>query len=829
MPDPTTLPPELFTQILSLALQPHPPTDSNPNTARNHEIECEFDFHSGTSLGQLSQLTLVNRRWRDLCLPILYANYSHNGARHSYISLWRFLRSVMHNPRIAAMAREVNIGNWGFYPDVLAEDDGVRGDNVHFSERDVEMMRRAIRAVFNPRGEEEGWKIVVDALEARILDPRALSERDCRPLVVLLLMSLPNVETVYLHLPQGCSVLRCVLEEALRCQDESGELPCLRHLAHLHLLAEVPVYGFEKGPSLWMSDPALKLDDIWPCVYFSGLRTLALYDLETEGIATFLAKNSDRICRVEKLRVVVRPTLTRSSADVRALVNLPQSLTQFSIYWDHNLPSGEPAPEIPVVEVWDALQKHRESLEELAVFYNVHELDEPTPGHFGSLQAFPRLKRLDTQLNILLDGITTERLAPFRLKDTIPESLESLFVHPSWVYETSPEFQTTELQAMVAERRRPLKLLALGDILAAPYYNQIKHSEKTGDFERMGAAGSEPYLGLWVLCKRAGTQLHVTSSCARTYIPGPCEFHKGGACRWLWRKTWNIRANGIQRNRSSVERLPKPVPRKKTKKSRSLPLHTITFTNHTGNEAFMVFKNGIGAESSKLPPLFPLAVYFTHPNAIPSPDATDLGGLLRAIREARINSDFHFRLDVYFLPGASEDDCKTHYLAERASRADYETLIRDFSARIFQLKSQRGSRSAVLHDDSSHAQTSTTTRLPGMAHSHPGLEPYRGLLLVCPEANWHNNAQRITCVRFDKHAVEHTTNDNEGEAQNDEYRNAPESTSRSFRIAYNSPKSGDDDEETIGDWLGQSTKDIQSAHSFGDIHSRAAGMGWTSW
>ncbi|KAL4925046.1 uncharacterized protein BDV17DRAFT_300546 [Aspergillus undulatus] len=752
MPDPTTLPPELFTRILSSAVQPHPPTDPNPNTACNREIERKYDFHSGTSLAQLSQLTLVNRRWRDLCLPTLYAKYSHNGARHSYTSLWQFLRSIMRNPRIAAMARGVT------------EDDGVRGDNVQFSEGDVEMMRRAIRAVFNPRGRD--WKIV-DALEATILDPRALSERDCRPLVVLLLVSLPNVETVYLHLPEGRSMLRCVLEEALRCQDESGELPCLRYLAHLHLLAEVPVYGFEAGPSFWMSDPALRFDDIWPCVYFSGLRTLALYDLETEGIAAFLAKNSGRICRVENLRVVVKPTPTRSSADFQALVNLPQSLAQFSICWDHNLRNGEPAPEISVVEVWDALQKHRESLEQLAVFYNVHELDEPAPGRFGSLQTFPRMKRLDTQLNILLDGMTTERLAPFRLKDTIPESLDSL-----------PNFQATELQAMVAERRRPLKLLALGDILAAPYYNQMKHSEKTGDFERMGAAGSEPYPGPWTLCKQAGTQLHVTSSCARTYVPGPCEFHTGGACQWLWCKTWNIRADGIQRNRTSVERLPKPVPRKKTKKSRSLPLHT-----HL-------------AESSKLPPLFPLVVYFRHPNAIPSPDVTDLGGLLRAIREARINSDFHFRLDVYFLPGASEDDCKTHYLAERASRADYETLIREFNARVFQLKSQSGSRSAVL-DDSSHAQT--TTLLPGMAHSHRGLEPYRGLLLLCPEANCRDGAQRISCLRFDKHTVEDTTDDSEGEAQNDEDRNAPESSTLSFRIAYDSPKSGDDDEETIGD------------------------------
>ncbi|KAL4915366.1 hypothetical protein BDW62DRAFT_188597 [Aspergillus aurantiobrunneus] len=34
-----------------------------------------------------------------------------------------------------------------------------------------------------------------------------------------------------------------------------------------------------------------------------------------------------------------------------------------------------------------------------------------------------------------------------------------------------------------------------------------------------------------------------------------------------------------------------------------------------------------------------------------------------------------------FLPGASEDDCKAHYLAERGSRQDYETVIREFNSR----------------------------------------------------------------------------------------------------------------------------------------------------
>ncbi|KAL4789391.1 hypothetical protein BDV19DRAFT_383150 [Aspergillus venezuelensis] len=658
MPDPTALPPELFIQILSSAVQPHPLIDLT-----------WFNFHSGTNLAQLYQLTLVSRQWRGLCLPTLYVKYSHNGARHSYISQWQFLRSVMRNPRIAAIIREM----------IIAEEEGVRGDNVQFSQGDVEVMRRAIQAEFSA--------------------------------VVLLLMGLLNAETVYLHLPEGCSVLRRVLEEALQYQDEGSKLPCLRHLMHLHLLAEVP-----------MSDPALRLAEIWPCAYFSRL----------QEIATLLAKK-----KCQDL-----PSGETAYCSDRHTVTITRP---FPICWDHNLPNGEPASAITVVDIWDALQKHRESLEVLANFYNVHELDEPAPGHFGSLQTFPHLRRFDTQLNILLDGMTADRLAPFRLSDTIPATLDSPSLHPSWVYETSPKFQTTELQAMIAERRRPLKLLALDDILTAPYYNQMKHAERTGGLGTMADAGSEPYPGLWTLCKQAGTQVDVTIRYAR------------GAGPWLWRKSWNIRTDGIQRNRSSVDWLPKPGPRRKTK-----------------NYGFP--KNGIGAESSKLPPLFPLIVYFTHPSAIPSSDAADLGGHLRAIRDARINSDFHFRLEVYYLSGASENECMTHYLFERASRADYETLIHEFKARVFKMKSQMGS-------PNHHASP------PRMAHSHPGLKPYRGLLLLCAEPNWCHGSQRIYSLRFDKYLVE----------DSDEYRNSPESITLSLRIAYDRPEYGDDDEGTIGD------------------------------
>ncbi|OJJ05160.1 hypothetical protein ASPVEDRAFT_834435 [Aspergillus versicolor CBS 583.65] len=546
MPDPSTLPLELFTEVTTLALQP--PIDT-ANQAEN--TEREYDFHAGINIPHLAQLTLVNRQWHSLLLPTLYARYMHNGARHSYTSLWRFVRTAISNPQIAQLVRAVSIGNFGFYPGVAAHDELVRGDNVEFTQKEVELMSCALRSVFTSG----------DVLEAKVLDPGPLVERDSRPLVVLLLVCLSNLDTVYLHLPEHFSVLRSVFEEILRCQDEDGELPCLRNLTSLYLLGEAPVYGPGRDVSLDWPEPALRMHDIWPCLYFTGLRKLALYGLETQGIASLLAKSNGRTCRIKELRVVVLATTTRSSTDLLALVNLPQSLASFSLYWDHNIRNPitrqkeEEAPVILVTDIWDALQKYRESLEELAITYKVHQDDEPPPGHFGSLREFPRLKRLDTQLSILLDGMTPERFAPFRLKDTIPENLDTLVIHPGWVDEVDMYFPNTEFQAVVAERRRPLKRLVIDDYLAVPFYNKAKTIDAGRVYVGMEPNGPESYPGLWELCKKAGTQLDVEVGCVNICIEDFCEFHQGGACLWLWRKTWNICRDGFHRNKEGVERL----------------------------------------------------------------------------------------------------------------------------------------------------------------------------------------------------------------------------------------------------------------------------------
>jgi hypothetical protein len=218
MPDPANLPAKLFDRIIEVSLKVNSQDD----------VEREYDFHEETDLRQLSELVRVNRRWYGCLTSKLYSKWSYNGARHTNQALWQFLRTIMGNTQLADMVHTINIGNWGYYPDALVTLSRVvvgAEDEHEFSGDEVDLMRKAIRGGFHNNSE----------LESRILDPASLLNGDCRPLVVLLLMCLPNLSTAYLHLPEDSAIFAYFLQQVLRFQDDGMALPCLRHLAHLHL------------------------------------------------------------------------------------------------------------------------------------------------------------------------------------------------------------------------------------------------------------------------------------------------------------------------------------------------------------------------------------------------------------------------------------------------------------------------------------------------------------------------------------------------------------------------------------------------------------------
>ncbi|KAL3458144.1 hypothetical protein BJX64DRAFT_267123 [Aspergillus heterothallicus] len=738
MPDPADLPPELFEQILATTLR-----DRAYNNA-----EHSRGFNVGIDIRQSSQLMTVSRAWYDIIGARLYSQWSYNGARNSRQYLWRFVRTILSRPRLAESVRALNVGNWGYYPDVLKADPAAADNVVTFSDEDVNLMRTGLRFALHGTP-----NLNVDALEAKILNPEALANRDCRPLVILLLICLPNLLILHMHLPET-DLMGHVFEEILRGHENRSPLPCLRHLAHVHLLSEVPPAAPDAPWSPIVSRPALKLRDFWPCLWFPSLRTLALYDLDPEGAASLLERQhqSGKICQVEELRLVISAGSASTGCDIQALLSLVPSLTRLSLNWDQG--------EFSLPDLWNALQHHRDTLEELDLYYTASHLEDRPPSPFGSLQEFSQLKRLDIQTYVLY-GMTNEWLSSQHIAETLPESIDTLVLNLDWANKKAPDslasFVATEVTSLLAQRRRPLKLLGLKDGDAegsrGTFYYWKHRAAQSRNQEELERAGPEPYPGIWAACTAANTQLRIGGRlCLDPVFNTHCHYHRGGACTMLWRKTWDMRKDALERSRMFLDRLPRPARgHGRGWQHFSQQTHTVPFTDHAGNPALMVFQNPPQIMYSTLPPLFPFVLYLTHPNAGPSPSQGEaLVALYNIFDNSHLGSDFPFRLDVYFLPGGREADCKAHYLAERASRLDLGMVLKLYRRLEFRYtrredKLRRGQ--PILRNLS--RLRPPVGRLPGMQHEFPDLEPYKAFLLISVDEDWRDGEQRISCVKFD--------------------------------------------------------------------------------
>ncbi|KAE8414825.1 hypothetical protein BDV36DRAFT_298662 [Aspergillus pseudocaelatus] len=67
---------------------------------------------------------------------------------------------------------------------------------------------------------------------------------------------------------------------------------------------------------------------------------------------------------------------------------------------------------------------------------------------------------------------------------------------------------------------------------------------------------------------------------------------------------------------------------------------------------------------------------FTNANTIP--EALDMVQLYAELIPPKPLPNIHIRLDLYFLPGANEDDCISHYRGEREARGNYYAQIDAF-------------------------------------------------------------------------------------------------------------------------------------------------------
>ena len=452
MPDPAKLPVEIFGPILDLALhgvrkprlQWHPQLQPNPQSLSDDQPQSDAQSQSQQPPNLLSappyqpdsqllpdpelmlnsqllcSLALLNRKWYAVSVNIIYREWTYNGAREPFITLWMFLRTVRNNPDIAARMQCLNVGNWGFFPDT----------RNYGPPREFQI----------PRGDRQ-WihDAIHDAglgeLEDTIL--QSLSHRDRRPLMAILLASVPNLSTLYAHVPKADPILKKVLQATLSHNNPGTSPSPLRELKELFLLSEFAVFertrysyvkAFPRGPfndEILYIDGSLGLDYIWPLLYLPSLRSLSIDTLDWETADELMNRHA-AACHVERLDLIVqfKPILKFLEDWGQGLKSIRLTLSEFRI-------------DISYSEIWNYLRKHQDSLESIDL-YQRGDCDGEEIGHFGLLRGFVHLKDLRVHFDMLFgecEHTILSAQATFRLRDTLPRGIQTLELHGHCAYE----------------------------------------------------------------------------------------------------------------------------------------------------------------------------------------------------------------------------------------------------------------------------------------------------------------------------------------------------------------------------------------------------------
>ncbi|KAL2820134.1 hypothetical protein BDW59DRAFT_164749 [Aspergillus cavernicola] len=633
----------------------------------------------------------------------VFGFWTYNGARHSFKRLWLFLRTILGNPHLACLVRTVHIGNWGVNPYTLLEQ-----EFDHPIEK-MDLLRRAI-------GQAKLTHIKSDMIHD-------IHQGDRRPLMALLLASLPSLIRIHAHVPLADPYLATVLQNALNRQ-ECGDLGLgsFNQLRELCVFAEVPVIAaLPTGGYLESPEAPLRLDNLWPVLFLKSLQTVSLYDLDMDGIAVLLKqKQNHRTSYINSLSLTTLRMSRCKSADIKAMLALPDLLSSFSLFINDQMSGRRKAPsKVSNMEISDALQKHQRTLQYLDILrVGQHGNPDSPLGHLKSLQPFTQLRDLRVQIS-LLTGLgfpdTPEHSAPC-LKHILPESLEAFRLYG--------KHGLHSLHSLAMQ----IKEVMMGNLY--PLLKSITLEDNTLTQAVLDNSLLQP-----------GIKIQFQRACGGQIIEPDCRNSEAGNCLGSWGDMYAMRIDGNRQFFNLMQRIFPGDSDEESGTGPSLPypqaIHILPFADHTGDTTrpgYMAFKN---YTEIPLPPLFPVIVYFTHINTVPS--AVDLKDLYTALTTTEY--DFNPRFDIYFIPGASEMDCRSHYRSEKIARGSCSNQIRAF-------KDHSGRPELELLPP-----PPPPGMLPGMLTGYP--ECYnQDVLFICTERNWQDGQQSLLCVQFDSRTLQ---------------------------------------------------------------------------
>lgn len=181
------------------------------------------------------------------------------------------------------------------------------------------------------------------------------------------------------------------------------------------------------------------------------------------------------------------------------------------------------------------------------------------------------------------------------------------------------------------------------------------------------------------------------------------------------------------------------APAKTKKRVSQVTTFVVPFTDYKKRPAGLAYNL-----DSALPLLYGFSTYFTHPgfdvsqaDAVKLPEGPVQGSPLR--QGYCPGCPIHLKL--FFLPGAENEACITHYQKEKEACGDHRTQIEAVRS---------DAKDLAVTESSGSEQTGGEPSPPGFVGSYVSdkdTEFYHGLLFVQPGVDW--NVNRVRRVQFD--------------------------------------------------------------------------------
>jgi hypothetical protein len=646
MRNPADLPPELFTLVLDDVLAEE------------------------STVTQACHLLLIDHKWQRILLPRIYTKWTYDGAQHSFHSLWKFWLTVNRNPDISGSVETLVIGNWGFNEyETLGHD-----FDYTLETSDLDLMRAKI------------YTIGLQDHEETIL--KDLARGDRRPIMALLLTCFPNVTAIDAHVPRSDPILGSVLRRILaqrkraasaakRTTSTDGALIPLTRLTSIRLWCEV---YFETDLDLngaYVDRARLRLDDVWPLLFLPGLETLGLYEVDFQGMLGILRAQGHGHGHgtIQDLTVACASHSEAALEDFQAFMAAMRRLQRFSFSFDDmycGFADVDPPLVISNSDLWPILKRHQQSLQVLDIYrHGDRRSYDRQIGHTNELAGFRQLWHLSLQVDTLLGGNTESPQPPTLLQDSLPAGLQTFTF-----YQGEGLKMIHDLEAQIANLVSSKKFPSLTRITL----EDMHHS----NFARAMSA-SQP---LQHILHTAGTSISFASSNPHQDPLGAnYKLVAGGRNPTLSLESYKLRLSGQQRYKMVMDQL-NPMeedtdPEPSTAGDMDFGPHErycLPFTDHRGSTAYMVFN---AYAKCPLPKLYLFAVYLTHRDI--NPHHPDIHDSLKAFYEAATSTDGDnlavpdiWRLDFYFVPGATDTQWVKHFHSELAVRGTFNTTIQRY-------------------------------------------------------------------------------------------------------------------------------------------------------